>query len=279
MRRHELDPRVYAAAGRVRQPGRRARWPCRPASVDIVLQDWLWVSRQRAAGAEWTCAPVPAALGAMMRPPGSPIGGMAELRGRRLGIAGGPLDKSWLLLRLYAHRQTASMDLDAAVEKIFGPPPLMAEQLRAGRLDAELTYWPFAARAEAAGLRPVLNDGRRAGRLDLPRDMPMLGFVFGRGLGGPQPAALQAFLAAMRKRVHPGAVGRRVGADCAADRCARRGGDGCGCATGIGRVSPAPGTTRSACGRQTVRRCSPKLAAPTWSDRPRHCAGDVLAGG
>jgi NitT/TauT family transport system substrate-binding protein len=164
-------------------------------NVDLVLQDWLWVSRQRAAGANWTLAPIPSALGAIMAPPGSPVHGVADLRGRRLGIAGGPLDKSWLLLRLYASRK-AAIDLDAAVEKTFGPPPLIAEQLRAGRLDAMLTYWPFAARADAQGLHPVLHIGDVLAALGAPRDLPMLGFVFDQDWAAHHRAALQAFLAA-----------------------------------------------------------------------------------
>lgn len=121
MRRHELVrgftlQTVEFATGPASQVALQA------GNVDLVLQDWLWVSRQRAAGAKWTMSPVPAALGAMMAPQGSPIRGIADLKGKRLGVAGGPLDKSWLLLRLFA-RQTAGMDLDAAVEKVFGPPP------------------------------------------------------------------------------------------------------------------------------------------------------------
>jgi len=199
MRRHGLVQgfaleQVEFAAGPASQVALQA------GSVDVVLQDWLWVSRQRAAGAAWTLAPVPASLGAVMRPPGSPVRGLAELRGRRLGIAGGPLDKSWLLLRLYASR-VAGFDLDTAVEKTFGPPPLVAEQMRAGRLDAMLTYWPFAARGEAGGLEVVLPMDAVLTGLGAPRDMPMLGYVFAEPWAQRNRPALEAFLqAAARSR-------------------------------------------------------------------------------
>ena len=109
MHQHALDrgfalERVEFAAGPASQVALQA------GRVDLVLQDWLWVSRQRAAGADWTLEPVPAALGAVMAPASSPassmVNGLGDLQGRRLGIASGPLDKSWLLLRLYATRDT-----------------------------------------------------------------------------------------------------------------------------------------------------------------------------
>lgn len=165
--------------------------------VDIVLQDWLWVSRQRSGGADWTAAPVPAALGAVMVPPASPLRQLDDLRGKRLGVAGGPIDKSWLLLLLYA-RRVAHIDLRRELEISYGAPPLLAEQLRAGRLDAALTYWPFAARAEAQDLTAMLEMADVLAALSLPRDMPMLAFAFGERWARRESDALAAFLAAAR---------------------------------------------------------------------------------
>ena len=39
------------------------------------------------------------AVGGVMVRPDSGVYTLADLRGKRLGVAGGPLDKSWLLLR------------------------------------------------------------------------------------------------------------------------------------------------------------------------------------
>lgn len=164
-------------------------------SVDIVLQDWIWTSRLRSEGAAWTFAPATAALGAIVVPAGSTIGGVADLRGRRLGVAGGPLDKSWLLLRLLAQRDD-QLDLDTAVEKVFGPPPLLAAQLEAGRLDAMLTYWPFVARAEAQGKRAALDMADVLAALGVPRGLPMLGYVFAQPWAERNRDALAAFLGA-----------------------------------------------------------------------------------
>ena len=166
--------------------------------VDAIVQDWLWVSRQRGSGADWTFAPGSAALGAVMTPAGSAVGSMADLVGKRLGVAGSPLDKSWLILRGFCQK-TMGFDIDAKAEKTFGPPPLLAQQLAAGRLDAMLTFWPFAARAEAEGLRTVLNMADALAGLGISTGLPMLGYVFAESWATRERDATVGFLAASQQ--------------------------------------------------------------------------------
>jgi ABC-type nitrate/sulfonate/bicarbonate transport system ATPase subunit len=70
-------------------------------SVDLIVSDWLWVSRQRAEGGDLTSIPFSSAIGALIVPAASPIRDVAGLAGQRLGLAGSAIDKSWLVLRLY----------------------------------------------------------------------------------------------------------------------------------------------------------------------------------
>lgn len=191
MRAHNLSPvavePVEFAAGQATQVALQA------GRVDMTVQDWLWVSRQRATGADWTLSPTSSALGAVMVPDGSPITDLADLRGKRLGIAGSPLDKSWLILRAYAGPM---LDLEHETEKSFGPPPLLMEQLRAGRLDAMLTYWPFAARAEAAGMRRLLAMEDAVTGLGIAPGVPFVGWVFSDAFAAREPGAVEGFIAA-----------------------------------------------------------------------------------
>ena len=113
-------------------------------SVDVIATDWLWVSRERSGGADFTFSPFTTALGAIMVPPNSPIKTLADLKGKRLGVAGGPLDKSWLLMVAYALR-TANLDLRTETKQEFGAPPLLSERAKQGALDAVLNFWPYAA--------------------------------------------------------------------------------------------------------------------------------------
>ncbi len=166
--------------------------------VDVIVQDWLWVSRQRASGADWTLSPTSGAVGAIVTPAASPIRTVANLAGRRLGVAGSPLDKSWLILRAYAQR-VLGFDLATRAEPQFGAPPLLAAELAAGRLDATLTYWPYAARAEAAGMRSVLTVEQAVRALGVAPGLPFVGYVFSAAWANANRAALTAFLDAGRR--------------------------------------------------------------------------------
>src|SRR5208283_4331287 len=108
------------------------------------------------------------------------------------------IDKSWLVLQLYA-RSRFGLDLAANVDKSFGAPPLLSEELEAGRLDAVLTYWPFAAKLEARGMKPVVSVGDALAALGIAKDLPLTGYVMSAGWAAESRAALDGFLAASRE--------------------------------------------------------------------------------
>src|SRR5712675_907042 len=68
-------------------------------SADLMLSDWLWVARERSLGDGLVFYPSSSTLGAVMVSGQSPIKEIADLKGKKLAIAGGPIDKSWLLLQ------------------------------------------------------------------------------------------------------------------------------------------------------------------------------------
>ncbi len=166
--------------------------------VDAIVSDWLWVSRQRASGADWTFAPFSSAVGAVMVPRDSPIRSLTDLKGQRLGIAGSSIDKSWLILRLAAQRNDG-FDLEKASSQAFGAPPLLEEELKSGRLDAVLTYWQFAARLEAEGMRRVLSVSDAVKSLGISSDIPLVGYVMSERWAKGNSAAVEGFLRARRQ--------------------------------------------------------------------------------
>ncbi|MGR9088577.1 MAG: ABC transporter substrate-binding protein [Gammaproteobacteria bacterium] len=145
-------------------------------SVDMIVSDWIWVSRLRSTGADFTFHPYSSTSGALIVQQDSPIRTISDLEGRRLGIAGGELDKNWLLLRALALQDR--LDLNAVTEKVFGAPPLINEQLKRHRIDAALNYWHFAARLEAQGYRQVIDGRGLLKGLGIQENVPALGFVF-----------------------------------------------------------------------------------------------------
>lgn len=73
--------------------------------VDVIVSDWLWVSRQRSDGKDMTFVPYSSSVGAIMVNGDSDIQEFSDLKGKKLGVAGGPLDKSWLLLQGMAEQE------------------------------------------------------------------------------------------------------------------------------------------------------------------------------
>jgi NitT/TauT family transport system substrate-binding protein len=161
-------------------------------SVDMIVTDWLWVSRQRGAGADFTMLPYSSALGAIMVAPSSAIRSLADLKGKRVGVAGGPLDKSWLLLRAYG-RKTLGFDLEGAVEPAYGAPPLLAEKLAQGELDAVLNYWHFAARLEARGFHRLIGMHEIVKALGGGGSLPMIGYTFRESWAAKNRATVEGF--------------------------------------------------------------------------------------
>jgi NitT/TauT family transport system substrate-binding protein len=163
--------------------------------VDLIVSDWFWAMRQRSEGEPLLFAPYSSALGAVMAPAGG-ITALSDLKGRRIGVAGSPIDKSWLLLRAHA-REAVGGDLTLVAEPVYGAPPLLSEQVRLGRIDAVLTYWNFAARLDAAGLRRVVDMADVVASLGINPSPSLVGFVWRASLPGPKAAALAGFFRAV----------------------------------------------------------------------------------
>lgn len=145
--------------------------------IDVIVSDWLWVSRERSGGHDLTLVPYSTAVGAVMVKEQSPIKAVADLKDRKIGVAGGPLDKSWLLIQALAKRDHG-IDLVAGNEIVFGAPPLISEKAQQGELDAVLNFWHFCARLEASGFRRVIGANEAAKGLGATGDVSALGYVF-----------------------------------------------------------------------------------------------------
>ncbi len=166
-------------------------------AVDGIVSDWLWVSRQRTEGENLVFIPYSSTVGALMVPPDSDIKSLEDLAGKKIGVAGGALDKSWLLIQGVA-RQRHDMDLANAVETVFGAPPLLNEAMQAGELDAVLNYWHFCARLEARGYTRLLGVNDAIRELGVVSDVPQLGYVFREDFANQNADLIEAFADASR---------------------------------------------------------------------------------
>jgi NitT/TauT family transport system substrate-binding protein len=166
-------------------------------AVDAVVDDYLWVSRQRAAGEMLSFVPFSSTVGALVVPPDSDIASLADLAGKKVGIAGGPIDKSWLLLQGLA-AQRHGIDLAAVAEPVFAAPPLLNEAIENGELDAVVNYWHFTARLEAKGYRELVGVEEAIAELGVASVPPQLGYVFAESFGAQHPELIAAFVDASR---------------------------------------------------------------------------------
>ncbi len=145
-------------------------------SVDAIVNDLLFAARLRTEGKAIRFLPFSTKEGALMVSASSPIRSLDDLRGRSIGVAGGPLDKSWLVLRATASRH--GLDLGRDAKPVFGAPPLLAAKVESGELDCGLLYWSACARLAAKGYRQVVSVEQLADELGAHGKIAFVGFLF-----------------------------------------------------------------------------------------------------
>jgi NitT/TauT family transport system substrate-binding protein len=163
-------------------------------AADMILGDWLWVARERGLGDKLLFTPYSSALGAVMAPKDSPVHTLADLAGRSIGVAGGPIDKSWLLLRAAA--LGAGLDLTKDARPTYGAPPLIAEKLAEGETETALEYWNFCADLEGRGFRRAIEMADVEKALGASGPVAMTGYVFSESFAAAHKSALKRFFAA-----------------------------------------------------------------------------------
>jgi len=169
----------------------------RAGNADIIVSDWLWVSRERTLGARLTFYPYSSALGAVMVPASSSIQTLADLRGRKLAVAGGPIDKNWLLLQAWLKQ--GGIDLKSEATIAYGAPPLLAAKTLSGEMDATVNYWNFCAVLEAKGFRRVAGIEDLLPKLGAKGRTALIGYVFDEPWASANQDKVARFIAMTRK--------------------------------------------------------------------------------
>lgn len=164
-------------------------------AVDMIVSDWIWVSRQRAESNLYSFAPYSNAVGSVMVKADSGIRTLADLKGKKLGIAGGPSDKTWLLLRAYAQRKLG-VDLTQFTEPTYAAPPLLNALALRGKVDAALNFWHYAARLEVDGMHALIAVPEILKGLGVNQPIPLIGWVFREDWAAANTATVKNFLAA-----------------------------------------------------------------------------------
>jgi NitT/TauT family transport system substrate-binding protein len=166
-------------------------------SVDLAIVDWLWVARARALGAKLLFYPYSSAVGAVMVKGNSPVRGIEDLKGRVLAVAGGPLDKSWLIVQAAAARRGIDLKHDATLE--YGAPPLIYEKSQQGEAEASLNFWNFCARLQTQGYRRILDVRDAEAALGLKEPVALIGYVFSEQFAADHRSEIDRFIAAAQQ--------------------------------------------------------------------------------
>lgn len=166
--------------------------------ADVIVSDWTWALRQRSLGDKLKFAPYSSALGSLMVAKDSPVQSLADLKGKKLGVAGTSIDKSWILLRAYA-KKTIGSDIAEIATPVFGAAPLMTEELRNGRVDAVLNFWTFAARLSGGGFRQILSMADVLKGLDIAPPPALVGFIWKEETAAKKGDEIKAFVEAARR--------------------------------------------------------------------------------
>ncbi len=198
IRTHGLDRKLDLAIETVELASTEAgKIALKGGSADLMLSDWLWVARERSLGDDLVFYPSSSTLGAVMVPARSPIREIIDLRGRKLAVAGGPLDKSWLLLQALARR--SGLDLKKQTTVVYGAPPLLSEKALQGETDATLTFWNFCADLESKGYTRAIAMDRVVKALGAKGPVALVGYTFDRAWAARNASTLERFLAAARQ--------------------------------------------------------------------------------
>ena len=195
MRQHKLDMGFDLKI--LEQGGPEAgRIALKGGAADIIVSDWLFVARERALGGSLKFTPYSTSVGAVMVPQASPAKTLADLKGKKLAVAGGAIDKGWLLIQ--AAGRLEGIDLKKEAVLAFGAPPLLMEKTLQGEMDANLNFWNICARLEAKGFRRLISVEDAQLKLGLAAPSALLGYVFDDSFAKANGPALDKFLAASR---------------------------------------------------------------------------------
>ena len=163
-------------------------------AVDLIVTDWFWVSRQRSEGRLFSFVPHSMAAGGLIVTKDSQIKDDMDLEGKKIGVAGGQVDKGWLIYRAYFKKKYGK-DLLKLSKPIFGAAPLLNKKIKQKDFDAILTYWPY--QAELIGDQDfikIINITDVISELGVPKGVPVIGWVFNEKWAKNKASILNNFL-------------------------------------------------------------------------------------
>ena len=167
-------------------------------AVDMIVTDWIWVSRQRGEKRNYTFFPHSMTVGGIMVKHDSEISDIKDLENKKLGIAGSSIDKSWLLFRAYANKKLFQ-DPKIFLKPTYAAPPLLNEFIERNEIDAVLNYWHYNARLKSKGYREIVSVKNILKDLGIKTQIPAIGWVFSEDFGNKNKDLVNNFFNASKE--------------------------------------------------------------------------------
>lgn len=167
-------------------------------AVNIILGDWLWVNRQRFNGKNYTLVPTSIASGGLYVNGESTVKSLHDLTQSKIGVAGGAVDKNWLLLQAYAQKKY-KLNIKGNAEIVFATPPLLNRLIQRNDLDASINFWHYNARLSANGYRLLVSVPQMLTELGITNKVPLLGWIFDQEWAAKHNQRITGFLQASKE--------------------------------------------------------------------------------
>lgn len=164
-------------------------------AVDMIVSDFVWVSRQRAEGFDYTYYPYSKATGGLYVRPELKINTLLDLQGKKIGISGGPVSKTWLIMRAYT-KLKYEKDFKDIIKPIFAAPPILNKKVLDSSLSGAINFWHFNAKLKASGMKEIIGMKTMLKEFGVNSDIPLIGWVFSEKFANENKKIINGFLQA-----------------------------------------------------------------------------------
>ena len=174
----------------------------RGKEVDAIVADWIWASVERDKKHPYVFYPYSKSTGALYVSKDTKAKDLKDLKGKKIGIAGGPVDKTWLIFRAYT-KQKYNLDFKDIVAPTFASPVILNKQMSSGKLDGVSNFWHFNAKLKAGGATRLIGMHEILPTFGVKGDLPLIGWVFDESFAKKNKKLVNGFLQAsfMSKKI------------------------------------------------------------------------------
>tara|TARA_R110002033_G_scaffold9971_1_gene32599 strand:- start:76990 stop:77943 length:954 start_codon:yes stop_codon:yes gene_type:complete len=160
--------------------------------VDLIVNDWIWVNKQRSKGKNFLFYPYSKALGTLMVNNQSAINTLSDLKNKELGISGGIYDKTWLLFRAYYKKENGEK-FEEIVKPVFASPPILYKKMMDNSLNAAINFWHFNAKLPKEKFTPLIEISDILKSLGINSDISFVGWVFNKDFASKNKDLINSF--------------------------------------------------------------------------------------